>query len=426
MNVNKRNNYQLTGSIHTLSLISLPVTDIDESIAPCFDTLSSRENLSYSKINANKLVGDLFSYDEFKTAFDTILGGAGIESYSLSRFDMRFDSFDPEHYRDYAKLNRYLISALAVTYNVQNCYDSRNLFSQKQVSVAIKNKRFECENYDKAAESGGRDPAYARLELRSKKAVTALNKAYEYITENCVDWEYPVHIGISTDYHDNQSSIQTVYNFYKQQCKFDVRLHQVDLSDAKQLALTYSGRAKALTNINEYLDPINHKICTAADGKVLCMLDLTLTGNFVLATQHSFQDADNPENILCPVDGNLLLAIMQWNYKHPLNCEEVKVKAWTQHTLDTGNYFGKKATAHDYEICKQSLEYYNDTEIYRKEVHEQFPALYPDDIENISNMSEEKSYLCCQIQATLLQRMRSSTPIDTSCWCTCPKKESQN
>lgn len=58
MNVNKRNNYQLTGSIHTLSLISLPVTDIDESIAPCFDTLSSRENLSYSKINANKLVGD--------------------------------------------------------------------------------------------------------------------------------------------------------------------------------------------------------------------------------------------------------------------------------------------------------------------------------------------------------------------------------
>ena len=143
MNVNKRNNYQLTGSIHTLSLVSLPVTDIDESIAPCFDTLSSRENLSYSKINANKLVGDLFSYDEFKTAFDTILGGAGIESYSLSLFYMRFDSFDPEPYRDYAKLNRYLISALAVTYKVQNCYDSMNLFSQKQVSVAMKNKRFE-------------------------------------------------------------------------------------------------------------------------------------------------------------------------------------------------------------------------------------------------------------------------------------------
>ena len=111
---------------------------------------------------------------------------------------------------------------------------------------------------------------------------------------------------------------------------------------------------------------------------------------------------------------------------HLLTPQLAPNKAWMQHTLDTGNYFGKKATAHDYEICKQSLEYCNDTEIYRKEVHEQFPALYPDDIENISNMSEEQSYLCCQIQATLLQRMRSSTPIDTSCWCTCPKKESQN
>ena len=62
MNVNKRNNYQLTGSIHTLSLVSLPFTDIDESIAPCFDTLSSRENLSYSKINANKLVQRKLSF----------------------------------------------------------------------------------------------------------------------------------------------------------------------------------------------------------------------------------------------------------------------------------------------------------------------------------------------------------------------------
>ena len=81
---------------------------------------------------------------------------------------MRFDSFDPEHYRIMPNLTDTSSLPFAVTYNVQNCYDSRNLFSQKQVSVAIKNKRFECENYDKEAESGGRDPAYARLELRSK------------------------------------------------------------------------------------------------------------------------------------------------------------------------------------------------------------------------------------------------------------------
>lgn len=261
--------------------------------------------------------------------------------------------------------------------------------------------------------------------IASKEAVTALNKAYEYITENCVDWKYPVHIGISTDYHDNQSSIQTVYNFYKQQCKFDVEFHEIFHHNKEEKeSLLHVGRSK---EISELTRPLNsyHKICTSSDGKVLCALDLSLTGNFY-SNALSFRGADSPENILCPVDGNLLLAIMQWNYEHPLNCEESQNKAWSQHTFDTGKYFDKEATSHNYDICKQSLEYYNDTEIYRKEIHKQFPALYPDDIENISNMSEEQPYLYCQIQATLLQKKRSSQPIDTSCWCTCPKKESQN
>lgn len=73
MNVNKRNNYQLTGSIHTLSLISLPVTDIDESISPCFDTLSSRENLSYSKINAKVTYSPMMSLKQLLTRFWAVL-----------------------------------------------------------------------------------------------------------------------------------------------------------------------------------------------------------------------------------------------------------------------------------------------------------------------------------------------------------------
>lgn len=57
---------------------------------------------------------------------------------------------------------------LAVKYNVYNTYKTLHLFSQKQLSVAIKNKYFECENYDKTAESRGTDPACDRLEERSK------------------------------------------------------------------------------------------------------------------------------------------------------------------------------------------------------------------------------------------------------------------
>ena len=61
-----------------------------------------------------------------------------------------------------------MISLLAVTYKVKNAYRTTNLFSQKQLSVAIKNKYFEIENYDKEAESEGADAAKSRLEERSK------------------------------------------------------------------------------------------------------------------------------------------------------------------------------------------------------------------------------------------------------------------
>lgn len=167
MNRKKRDNYRLTGSIHTLSIKSPVVETVDSEIEHCITT-NSRNQISTSIINPNKLLGDLFSYSEFQTAFETILSGAGIEEYSLTRVDMRFDSYEREHYKEYSKLNRYLISALAVTYQVKNCYRTTDLFQQNQLTVAIKNKYFECENYDKFAESEGKDIAASRLEQRSK------------------------------------------------------------------------------------------------------------------------------------------------------------------------------------------------------------------------------------------------------------------
>lgn len=113
-------------------------------------------------------MGDVYRYSEFETVFQTILAGAGIDDYAIVRADMRFDSYDSEHYRDFVKLNRYLISALAMAYKVRNCYRSADLFSEQQLSVAVKNKYFEIENYDKDAESNGTDIAQSRLEERSK------------------------------------------------------------------------------------------------------------------------------------------------------------------------------------------------------------------------------------------------------------------
>lgn len=171
MNQQKLNDYTLTGSIHTLAIKSPGIVeDIQEEVSNCIVTSSQTKNetTTTSIINVNKLMGDVFRYSDFEAVFGTILAGAGIDDYNIVRADMRFDSYNKEHYRQYAKLNRYLISLLAVTYKVKNAYRTTNLFTQRQLSVAIKNKYFEIENYDKEAESDGADAAKSRLEERSK------------------------------------------------------------------------------------------------------------------------------------------------------------------------------------------------------------------------------------------------------------------
>lgn len=112
-------------------------------------------------------MGDLLTYDEYQGAMDTILSDCGIHDFRMIRADLRLDSYDPEHYKAFAKLNRYLISSIANVRNVHNTYKSVDLFSEEQLSIAIKTRDFQIENYDKIAESNGTDMAAARLEERT-------------------------------------------------------------------------------------------------------------------------------------------------------------------------------------------------------------------------------------------------------------------
>ena len=174
MNKKKLQDYKLTGSLHTLSIKSPGVVEnVPEDVSKCISSSSvhTKGVKTTSVINPNKLMGDVFKFSEFKTTMDTILSAAGITDYQLIRADMRFDSYDPEHYHRFTKLNRYLISMIAVTYATKNNYKAENLFSQKQLTVAIKNDYFELENYDRAAKSKNTgnhvEPAQARIEERT-------------------------------------------------------------------------------------------------------------------------------------------------------------------------------------------------------------------------------------------------------------------
>lgn len=186
VNQKKLEEYELCASIDTASIKSPGVVkavpdEITETITSNTQYKKSGEVITTSKINPNKLVGDIFSFKEFQAAMGTIMAEAGIDQYNFIRTDLRLDNYDPEHYERYAKLNRYLISMLAVAYKNRNNYRTEDLFTQKQVSVAIKNDSFETENYDRAAKSRNTgntsEPAQARLEERT--VIRGWRKLYE-------------------------------------------------------------------------------------------------------------------------------------------------------------------------------------------------------------------------------------------------------
>ena len=174
MKSQKINNYQLTGSIHTLQIKSTDIPDIPANLQECISS-STRKNHgsieAISIINPNKLLGDCCSFTEFEQSFSSILEEVGVTDYNIMRVDLRLDSYDSEHYRLYAKLHKYLLSCLAVTYKVRNVYKTQNLFTNQLLSMAIKNEYIQCECYNREEKSklteNHEEKAKSRLEERT-------------------------------------------------------------------------------------------------------------------------------------------------------------------------------------------------------------------------------------------------------------------
>lgn len=169
---NSNNEYQLTASIHTLAIKtddSILLSKSNASVTDCIKSINTgTDGITKIILNPNKYTGEIYSWSEFKNVFKEILDKLDVKNLSIARCDMSLDSFNVDHYAAYAKLHRYLISLLTVAYKIDNTYRTWDLFSQQQVSVAVKNRYIEAENYDKRHESHGCDIARSRLELRSK------------------------------------------------------------------------------------------------------------------------------------------------------------------------------------------------------------------------------------------------------------------
>lgn len=167
----KKENYKLNASVHTVEVKSENPTIQEEKKDYITTRISQDGRVGTSKINANKYSGDIFNFSEFEETMEEILTESNIDDYRITRADLRLDNYEKDHYKAYAKLNKYIISALMVTYKVKNKYQTVDLVSGDQLTIAIKNDYFEVENYDRNAKNyvtgNTTEPAKARLEERS-------------------------------------------------------------------------------------------------------------------------------------------------------------------------------------------------------------------------------------------------------------------
>ena len=169
MNQEKLEKYELQGSFHTLTVKTTGLIENgNKEFREVIKSNSNTDGETTTTINLNKINGDLFTFQEFQDTFEMLRNSMGLDHYRFLRADFRLDNYDGSHYQDFAKLNKYLISAMALTYEVKNCYKTDGLFSQNQLSIAIKNDYFQLENYDRNAKSKNhQEPAQARLEERT-------------------------------------------------------------------------------------------------------------------------------------------------------------------------------------------------------------------------------------------------------------------
>lgn len=170
-NIKFLDGYKLTAGIHTIS-----IQTEEQANAELKKTSAAVKSIKYNKqtkktniiLNLNKIDGFIYSYDEFVEKLSTVLEELGIDACKIIRVDMCFDSYDAEHYHKYAKLNRLIISMFAQAYSIDNRYRTNDLFTNKQLSIAVKlPNAFQIENYDKERESKGKDIAKSRFEIRS-------------------------------------------------------------------------------------------------------------------------------------------------------------------------------------------------------------------------------------------------------------------
>lgn len=195
--------YSVSANIHTLELTILGELNIDETISSyaqkhsedinnadlwrvqkCIRSIRTNKIkdkfLTVITLNLNKWDSqNIWKYSEFCAVLDRIKKILGIESRSkLTRIDLKIDSEDPNFYEQHKKVASLLLADRRVLNGkIPNFWRAWDEDSLENRSIRLQKASFEIEYYNKAIESGGKDPAAARFEIRIIDRVHGIDSA---------------------------------------------------------------------------------------------------------------------------------------------------------------------------------------------------------------------------------------------------------
>lgn len=171
MNLKKLQDTELYCGIDTIQIESVSEPK-DLQPLPIFITASplfnKRQNTYYYRLNPDKAKGkSIYNGTDYFGTLEHMLTKANFDSPVKTRIDFRFDSLD-ENYNELLKLNKLLLSLIAIEFDLKNKYESRDFLELRHLCIRIQNNEIEVENYDKSIQE---PTGYVknRIEFRTKQ-----------------------------------------------------------------------------------------------------------------------------------------------------------------------------------------------------------------------------------------------------------------
>ena len=213
MQLEKLNNLNLTGRIHTIEVVSRFI-DVEQ-----FKKLKSINGISFCSQKIDHNTGELITKfrfnpqvyygDEvndlelFHTLLYHLMRDIGIgNNYIITRLDFALDD-NNNRFDEFAKMNRFILSLLSISKNMENRYESNDFVNLTNLNIKVVNKKksFEVEAYNKqieAARQGKHTKVKTRLEFRKSQVDKSYYKT-DVFSDTVNEWLADLRTAIKTD-----------------------------------------------------------------------------------------------------------------------------------------------------------------------------------------------------------------------------------